>query len=74
MKKLARNTHNKQVAGVCSGLADYLGIDVTLVRLLVAIGTLFSCGTGLLGYAIAWIIMPEQPTGPAQPPQWPQSH
>jgi phage shock protein C len=74
MKKLTRNPDNKQIAGVCSGLADYFGLDATLVRLLVAIGTLMSVGTGIIAYGVAWILMPERPTGVVQPPQWPQNH
>ena len=45
------------IGGVCAGLADYLNVDVTLVRLITAL--LVCCaGCGLLAYLIAWIIMP----------------
>lgn len=47
------------LAGVCAGLADYLGIDVTLVRVVVAVLSLFG-GTGLIAYIIAWLLMPEE--------------
>lgn len=59
IKKLYRNTSNKMVAGVCSGLADYLNLDPTIVRL----AWLFAvccAGVGLLAYAAAWIIVPEK--------------
>jgi phage shock protein PspC (stress-responsive transcriptional regulator) len=49
---------DKKIAGVCSGFAQYLDVDVTLVRLTVVAGTLFSGGIGLLAYIAAWIIMP----------------
>ena len=49
---------DKKIAGVCSGFAQYLDVDVTLVRLAVVAGTLFSGGIGLLAYIAAWIIMP----------------
>ena len=56
-KKLYRKTNGKMIAGVCAGLADYLNIDVTLVRLVTAV-LMLCAGCGLLAYLIAWIIMP----------------
>ena len=56
-KKLQRNTRNKVIGGVCSGLADYFGIDTALARVLFVV--IFLCGgTGLLIYCIMWIAMP----------------
>jgi phage shock protein PspC (stress-responsive transcriptional regulator) len=46
------------IAGVCSGVAEYFGIDVTLVRVIAAILVL-SGGTGLAIYVIAWLVMPD---------------
>lgn len=58
-KKLYRVTEGKMIAGVCGGVADYLNLDVTIVRLIWAI--LAACaGCGLLAYIIAWIIIPEK--------------
>jgi phage shock protein PspC (stress-responsive transcriptional regulator) len=51
-------TSEKRIGGVCSGLARYFEVDVTLVRLLVVAGSLCSGGLGLLAYIAAWIIMP----------------
>jgi phage shock protein C len=59
-RRLYRVTSEKRIAGVCAGLARYFEVDVTLVRLLVVAGTLFSGGLGLLGYIVAWIIMPRE--------------
>ena len=59
-KKLYRNTKNKMIAGVCSGLAEYINIDPTIVRLIWAL-IAFS-GAGLLAYLIAAIIIPEKPS------------
>ena len=59
-KKLYRNTQNKMIAGVCSGLAEYINIDPTIVRLIWAL-IAFS-GAGLLAYLIAAIIIPEKPS------------
>lgn len=59
-RKLARSARDKKIAGVCGGFAEYLGMDSTLVRLIWVMLALFG-GWGLLGYLIAWIIMPEAP-------------
>jgi len=59
-KVLVRRQDNRIVAGVCSGLADYLGIDVNLVRILVALMTLFTAGTGIVVYLVAWAVIPEE--------------
>ena len=58
-KQLVRHRDDRMVAGVCAGLADYLGVDVTVVRLLAVVGALFSLGTLLVAYVVAWILMPE---------------
>ena len=64
-KKLYRNTENKMLAGVCSGIADYFNIDPTLVRLGWVLFSLLG-GSGLLAYLIAAIIIPEGPAGELQ--------
>ena len=61
-KKLTRNEHDRVIAGVASGLADYFGIDSTLVRILFVIFALAG-GPGLLVYIILWIIMPLESSG-----------
>ena len=58
-KKLYRNTENKMIAGVCSGLAEYINIDPTIVRLIWALVGL--SGAGILAYLICAIIIPEKP-------------
>ncbi len=58
-KKLYRSNKDKKLAGVCGGLAEYINLDPTVVRLL---WVLFSCmGAGILVYIVAAIIMPEPP-------------
>ena len=59
-KVLVRRRDNRIIAGVCAGLADYTGIDVNLIRVIVAVLTLFTAGTGLLAYAVAWLVIPEE--------------
>lgn len=56
-KKLYRSSNDKKIAGVCGGIAEYMNIDSTIVRL-VAILLVFGCGTGLLAYIVAALIMP----------------
>lgn len=58
-KRLVRLRQDRKIAGVCTGLADYLDVDVTLVRLAMLI--VFFTGVGVLAYPIAWIVMPEEP-------------
>jgi len=48
------------VAGVCAGAADYFGIDVTLVRVIVAVISVITGGAGVLAYLVAWAIIPEE--------------
>ena len=57
-KKLYRSQTDKKIAGVCGGIAEYFGIDSTLVRLGWVLFT-FAGGSGILAYIIAWIIMPD---------------
>ena len=59
-KKLYKSKKDKKVCGVCGGLAEYFGIDVTLVRLGTAALVLFA-GGGIIAYIVAAIIMPEDP-------------
>lgn len=59
-KKLLRNTSNKMVAGVCSGVADYLNVDVTLVRLGFVALTIVTGGVGAVAYVAGWIVVPER--------------
>jgi phage shock protein PspC (stress-responsive transcriptional regulator) len=61
-KRLLRRRDGRMVAGVCTGLAAYFGIDVNLVRLGFGIFSIFY-GLGLLIYAIAWAILPEEGEG-----------
>ena len=55
-KKLVRSA-NKKLAGVCGGLAEYFGLDASIVRIIWLICVLFG-GCGLLAYLIMWIVMP----------------
>lgn len=60
-KKLTRSRVNKMICGVCGGIGEYFHMDPTVVRLIWAIVTVCACGTGLLIYIIAAVVMPEEP-------------
>ena len=59
-KKLYRSRNDKKVAGVCAGLAKYLNMDVTVVRLIMVLLTLF-VGGGLIAYIVCALVIPEEP-------------
>ena len=57
-KKLTRSTSDRKIAGVCGGLAQYLNVDPTVVRIIFLIALI--CGTiGFWVYLIVWICAPE---------------
>ncbi len=58
-KKLVRPRGGRMVSGVCLGLADYFGIDVTIIRILWALGTIMFIGAGLILYIACIFIIPE---------------
>ena len=59
-KTLVRTRDGRIVAGVCSGLAEYFGIDANLIRVIVAVLTVFTGGFGALAYLAAWVVIPEE--------------
>jgi phage shock protein C len=56
-ERLVRIREGKKIAGVCTGFARYLGVDVTLVRV-VWLVTALTAGVGFIAYLVAWIAMP----------------
>ena len=59
-KKLYKSNQHKMLDGVCGGIAEYFGIDPTVVRLIWALFSLMG-GCGILAYIIAAIIIPRNP-------------
>ena len=58
-KKLVRSKVNRMLCGVCGGIGEYLNVDPTIVRLIWLLCSVASCGTGLLIYIVAAIVIPE---------------
>lgn len=59
-KKLYRSNKDKKIAGVCGGIAEYLKIDASIVRIIWAL-LILCAGTGLLAYIACALIIPEDP-------------
>jgi phage shock protein C len=59
-RKLYRSQTNRQVAGVCGGLAQYFNLDATLIRVLFVLLAVLG-GSGLVLYIAMWIIVPKEP-------------
>ncbi len=58
-RRLTRNTDEAMIGGVCAGVADYLGLDVTLVRVLAVLGAILGFGSLIVAYVVAWLLMPQ---------------
>lgn len=59
VKRLFRSKSNRIIGGVCGGLAEYLNIDATALRVITALLT-FVMGMSLWVYLLAWLIIPEE--------------
>lgn len=58
-KRLYKSATDRKIFGVCGGLAQYLGIDPTIIRLIWAL-LIFCAGTGFLAYIIAALVLPNE--------------
>jgi phage shock protein PspC (stress-responsive transcriptional regulator) len=61
MKRLYRSKTDRKIAGVCGGLAEYFGIDATIVRVIAVILLLPGWLPGFLPYVVLWVVVPENP-------------
>lgn len=61
-RRLTRSTTDRKIAGVAGGIAEYLGIDPTVVRVLWVLAVIAG-GFGVLAYVILWIVLPEGAQG-----------
>lgn len=76
-RRLVRSRDDRMIAGVCGGIAEYLGVDPTVVRLL-AVASIFLPGPQFIAYLVAWLVIPDAdraahpaarvPPAPAAPP------
>ena len=57
-RRLTRSTAYRRIAGVCGGLAKYLSVDPTVLRIIFLITAIFG-GIGLWAYLIIWLVAPE---------------
>jgi phage shock protein C len=62
IKRLYRSRDDRMIAGACAGLAEYIGVDPTIVRLLFVLG-LFVGGATFWAYLIMMLIIPEKSQG-----------
>lgn len=75
-KRLMRSSTDCKIAGVCGGVAEYLEVDSTLVRLVWVLLVIFPVPLvpAVLGYFVAWLVMPRAPLpGPVASPSAPQA-
>ena len=59
-RRLVRSRDDRWLSGVCGGVARYFGVDASLVRLIVVLGTIFGFGSLFVAYVVAWILMPQE--------------
>ena len=60
-KRLTRSRKDRMLAGICGGIADYMAVDPTVVRLIFALATFFTVlFPGVLIYLIMWIVVPKE--------------
>ena len=57
-KRLTRSATDKKLAGVCGGIAEYFGVDSTIIRLVFAL-LVVGWGTGIAAYIVAALVLPE---------------
>lgn len=67
-RRLVRPRFGRKIAGVCLGFAEYFDLDVTLIRLVWLLGLIFGLPFFLIGYIVAWIVMPDEPVALAVAP------
>lgn len=67
--RLVRSLSDRKIAGVCGGIAAYLGVDSTLVRIAVVVLSIYPGAVvcGIIAYVIAWFVIPEETTSALEP-------
>ena len=67
-RRLLRPRDDRIVAGVCSAIGRYFGVDPVLIRVAFAIFAVVTWGVALIAYPVMWFLIPEEPTPVA--PAW----
>ncbi len=60
VRSLRRSMVNRQIGGVCGGLAEYLDLDPTVVRVGYVLASVFTVSAGMFVYFILWMVIPER--------------
>lgn len=60
-RRLIRPRLGRKIGGVCTGFAEYFDLDVALIRVVWLLVAILGFPVGIIGYIVAWIIMPEEP-------------
>ena len=63
VKKRLTLSRDRKIAGVCGGIAAWLGVDPTAVRVAYTLLTLFTAFSGVVVYIVLWIVMPKEEGG-----------
>ena len=69
--RLLRSRRDRVIAGICGGIAQYLGLDATLVRVVTILIALLP-GPAFVAYIVAWVIIPEETNGDPAAPRLPR--
>jgi phage shock protein C len=69
VRRLQRSSTDRKIGGACGGLADYFGVDSTLVRIAAVVLAIYPGAVicGVLVYVVAWFVMPSAPTAAFEP-------
>ncbi len=59
-RRLVRKRDDRMIAGVCSGIGDYVGMDANIIRLLVVLLAVLGGGAGVALYIAGWLLIPEE--------------
>lgn len=63
VKKRLTLSRDRKIVGVCGGIAEWLGVDPTAVRVAYTLLTLFTAFSGVVVYIVLWIVMPKEEGG-----------
>jgi phage shock protein C len=57
-KRLTRSADDRWIAGICGGLAEYTGLDATLIRVVLLVATILGAGSLIVIYLVCWLLIP----------------